>query len=127
MDKTKMNVGDIAIAISEKNKQEFISLTDMARYRDRERSDYIIQNWLRRRNAIEFCRIWEQVNNPNFKPIEFDGFKNECGSNSFSLTPMKWIKTTNARALRKKGKIWRWCIRSQRHRLRIRELAESGI
>ncbi len=73
--KTKKNlkIGEIEIVVVDKNKQDFISLTDMARFRDKERSDYIIQNWLRTRNAIEFCGIWEQMNNPNFKPIDFGG------------------------------------------------------
>src|SRR5204862_1407672 len=53
-------------------------------------------NWLRTRNAIEFCGLWERLNNPVFKGIEFDAFKNEAGSNSFTLTPQKWIETTNA-------------------------------
>jgi len=67
------------VLYSEKN-EDFISLTDMARYRDSERTNYIIQNWLRTRNAIEFCGLWEQINNPNFKRIEFDAFRNESGS-----------------------------------------------
>ncbi len=83
------------VLYSEKN-EDFISLTDMARYRDSERTNYIIQNWLRTRNAIEFCGLWEQLNNPNFKRIEFDAFRNESGSNSFTLTPQKWIEATNA-------------------------------
>ncbi len=94
--KKNMKVGEIDIVVFEKNKQDFISLTDMARYRDTERTDYVIQNWLRTRGAIEFSGLWEQLNNPDFKPIDFEGFKNEAGSNSFVLTPQKWIKSTNA-------------------------------
>ena len=74
---------------------DYISLTDMARFRDAERTNYIIQNWMRTRSAIEFCGLWEQLYNPHFKSIEFDAFKNESGSNSFSLTPQKWIESTN--------------------------------
>jgi hypothetical protein len=66
--------------------EEYFSLTDMAKFKDMERTNYIIQNWLRTRNAIEFCGLWEQLNNPAFKRIEFDAFKNESGANSFSLT-----------------------------------------
>jgi hypothetical protein len=84
------------IILRSQNNEDFISLTDMARYRDSERTNYIIQNWLRTRNAIEFCGLWEQLNNPNFKGIEFDAFKIEAGSNSFTLTPQKWIEATNA-------------------------------
>ncbi len=79
-----------------RNDNDYISLTDIARYKDRERSDYVIQNWMRNYNTIEFLGIWEQINNPNFKPIEFDGFKKIAGSNSFSLTPSRWINTVNA-------------------------------
>lgn len=87
------------IILYSRNSDDFISLTDMARFRDSERTNYIIQNWLRTRSAIEFCGLWEQLNNPDFKRIEFDAFKNESGSNSFTLTPQKWIETTNAKGI----------------------------
>ncbi|HET6992720.1 MAG TPA: KilA-N domain-containing protein [Bacteroidia bacterium] len=97
MSKNKtITVENFEIDLYSKNNEEFISLTDMARYRDSERTNYIIQNWLRTRNAIEFCGLWEQLNNSSFKGIEFDAFKNQSGSNSFSLTPQKWIQDTNA-------------------------------
>lgn len=85
-----------SITLFSSNESDFISLTDMARYRDPERTNYIIQNWIRTRSAIEFCGLWEQLNNPGFKSIEFDAFKSESGSNSFTLTPQRWIETTNA-------------------------------
>jgi hypothetical protein len=78
------------------NEQDFISLTDIARFRDADRSDYILQNWMRNRSTIEFIGLWEQFNNPNFNSIEFDGIKNMAGANSFSLTPKRWIEATNA-------------------------------
>ncbi len=92
----KIEVIGKEIALYSSQSQEYISLTDMARYRDSERTNYIIQNWMRTRSAIEFCGLWEKLNNPNFKSIEFDAFKNESGSNSFALTPQKWIESTNA-------------------------------
>ncbi len=88
--------GTEIIILSENNKDEFISLTGIARHRDADRSDYILQNWLRNRSTIEFVGLWEQFNNPNFNSIEFDGIKNQAGSNSFSLTPKRWIEATNA-------------------------------
>ena len=91
-----INVQGRGIALISNKANDYISLTDMARYRDVERTNYIIQNWMRTRSAIEFCGLWEQLNNPDFKSIEFDAFKNEAGSNSFALTPQKWIDTTNA-------------------------------
>ncbi len=91
-----IKVENFEIVLYSQNNEDFISLTDMARYRDAERTNYIIQNWLRTRNAIDFCGLWEQINNPNFKGIEFDAFKTESGSNSFTLTPQRWIETTHA-------------------------------
>jgi hypothetical protein len=91
-----IKVTDKEITFYSNKSKEYISLTDMARFRDSERTNYIIQNWMRTRSAIEFCGLWEKFNNPNFKGIEFDAFKNESGSNSFTLTPQKWIESTNA-------------------------------
>jgi len=92
----KIEVLGIAISFFNQKKEKYISLTDLARHRDSERSDYILQNWLRNRSTIEFIGLWELFNNSNFNSIEFDGIKNLAGSNSFSLTPKKWILTTNA-------------------------------
>jgi hypothetical protein len=94
--KSKIEVQGFEITIISGNSDDFISLTDIARQRDSERSDYILQNWLRNRSTIEFIGLWEQLNNLNFNSIEFDGIKNLSGSNSFSLTPKRWIETTNA-------------------------------
>jgi hypothetical protein len=91
--------GTEIIILSENDKDEYISLTGIARYRDAERSDYILQNWLRTKSTIEFVGLWEQFNNPDFNSIEFDGIKNQAGSNSFSLTPKRWIEATNAKGI----------------------------
>ena len=96
MSKTKLNVNELEIVLFKQDKEEYISLTDMARFRDSDRTDYIIQNWMRNRNTIEFIGLWEKLHNSSFKPIEFDGFRNEAGLNSFTLTPKKWISSTNA-------------------------------
>ena len=56
----------------------------------------VIANWLRNRNTIEYLGLWEKMNNPNFNPLEFEGFKNDAGLNSFTLSPQKWIVSTNA-------------------------------
>lgn len=81
---------------------DYISLTDIAKFKDSERTDYIIQNWMRNKDTIEFLGIWERINNEDFKHIEFDGFKNMAGSNSFSLTPKRWIDSTKAIGLKNK-------------------------
>src|ERR1700685_2299633 len=84
MSKTKKSTIEVqGTAITILSEQDdYISLTDIARYRDSERTDYIIQNWLRNRNTIEFLGVWEQLNNPGFNPIEFDGIRIQTGLNS---------------------------------------------
>jgi len=99
MSKSKSSTIEVqgtAITILSGQKEDFISLTDIARYKDSERTDYIIQNWLRNRNTIEFLGVWERLNNPNFNPIEFDGFRKQAGLNSFVLTAKRWIEATRA-------------------------------
>ena len=94
--KTTIAVQGTEITIMSHQQGDYISLTDIARYRDAKRTDYIIQNWLRNRNTIEFLGIWESLNNPGFKPIEFDGFKKQAGLNSFILTSKQWVEKTGA-------------------------------
>jgi hypothetical protein len=74
---------------------DFISLTDIAKYKSDEPND-VIKNWMRSKDTIEFLGLWELLNNPNFKPVEFDGFKKEAGYNAFTMSPKKWIENTNA-------------------------------
>jgi hypothetical protein len=92
----KMNVLAIEINRLSVNDEDYICITDVAKAKTTGTSDDIIKNWLRNRNTIEFLGIWEQLNNPHFKPVEFDGFKKQAGLNSFTLTPKQWIETTNA-------------------------------
>jgi hypothetical protein len=92
----KIEVKGTEITILKGDTEDFISLTDIARYKDTANTDTIIQNWLRNRNTIELLGFWEQLYNPNFKPLEFEGFRKQAGLNSFVLTPKKWIETTNA-------------------------------
>ena len=75
---------------------DFISLTDIARYRTAENPGYVIQNWMRNRNTIEFLGIWETLYNPDFNPLEFEGFRQQAGLNAFTLSPSRWIESTNA-------------------------------
>ncbi len=85
---------DIAIYTEDFN-NEFISLTDIARYKSDE-PFIVINNWMRGKDTIEFLGLWEQLHNPDFKPIEFDRFRKEAGYNAFTLSPKKWIDKTNA-------------------------------
>ncbi len=93
---TTIDVRGTAITILSGKQSDFISLTDIARHKDSERTDYIIQNWMRSRNTIEFLGIWEKLNNPDFNPIEFDGIKKQAGLNSFVLTARQWIAKAGA-------------------------------
>jgi hypothetical protein len=99
MKNRKINVKGTEIVLFQQESEDYISLTDIARYRDPERSDYILQNWMRNRSTIEFIGLWELFHNTGFNSIEFDGIKNMAGSNSFSLTPKRWIEATNAKGI----------------------------
>lgn len=92
----KITVLDTTVSYCSCKDEDYISLSDMARHRDAARVDYIIQNWIRNRNTIEFLGLWEQLNNPDFNSIGFDGIKQQAGLNSFSLTPKLWIEKTAA-------------------------------
>lgn len=74
---------------------EFISLTDIAKYKSDAPND-VIKNWMRSRDTIEFLGLWESLHNPNFKPVEFDGFRTQAGANAFTMSPTKWIDGVNA-------------------------------
>jgi len=93
---TSIAVKGTAVTVLSQQQQDFISLTDIARYKDAERTDYLISNWLRNRETVEFLGIWEQLHNPGFNPIEFDGIKKQAGLNSFILTAKRWIDSTGA-------------------------------
>ncbi len=77
---------------------EYISLTDIAKYKSESPND-VIKNWMRLRDTIEFLGLWESLHNPDFKPVEFDGFRNQAGSNAFTLSPSKWIESVNAKGI----------------------------
>ncbi len=97
---TSLNVLGRKVALLDSGGLDYVSLTDIAKYKDRQRSDYILQNWMRTRNTIEFIGLWEKIYNPDFNSIEFDGFKAQAGANSFSLTPKRWIEKTNAKGIK---------------------------
>lgn len=96
--KTKINANGSEITVISKIGQEndYICITDIAKYKNKTEAFSIINNWMRNRSTIEFLGLWEKLNNPNFKPIEFERFKNESGANAFVLSPQRWIKSTDA-------------------------------
>lgn len=94
--KSTINANGIEIRVSSTDESDYISLTDIAKKRNPEFPADVIKNWMRSRSTIEFLGLWEKLNNPNFKLVEFDQFKQEAGTNSFVLPPQKWIDRTNA-------------------------------
>lgn len=101
--KTTINVQGTAVTILGQAGDDSISLTDIAKYREPDRQDIVIQNWMRNRNTVEFLGIWERLHNPDFNPIEFVGFRKRAGLNSFVLTPRQWIEQTRAIGLQSKS------------------------
>lgn len=91
----KISVQDTKVTIIMFNDSDYISLTDIAKHKSDDPTA-VIGNWMRNRNTIEYLGIWESLYNPNFKPLEFEGFRKEAGLNAFTLSPQKWINTTNA-------------------------------
>ena len=99
-EKGKKNMKNKEITVFEQsihlNKDDYFSLTDIARYKNAEAPADVVKNWLRRKDTIEFIGLWEKLNNPDFKLVEFDRIKNEAGHNYFTMSPKKWIDSVNA-------------------------------
>lgn len=101
--KSTIEAKGLQIAVHTTAKQsDYISITDIARYKS-DAPDDVVKNWIRNRETIEFLGLWEQLNNPNFKPVEFDGFRKSAGRNAFVLSPKKWIDATGAIGLQSKS------------------------
>jgi len=94
----KITVEKTVISIIQVNEEDFISLTDIAKFKSDE-PNAVIGNWMRNRNTIEYLGIWETLYNPEFKPLEFEGFRRQAGLNAFVLSPQKWVETTGAKGL----------------------------
>jgi KilA-N domain len=91
-----INVKGVEIVLFSKGADDYISITDIARFKNPNEPKDVVKNWMRSRNSIEFLGLWEKIHNPNFKGVEFDSFLFQAGSNAFVLSPSKWIETTNA-------------------------------
>ncbi len=94
--KINANGTEINIIFDSGFQEDYLCLTDLARRKNPYEPKDVVKNWLRLRSTIEFLGLWEQLYNPSFKGVEFDTFKNESGSNAFTLTPQRWIEKTNA-------------------------------
>ena len=95
--KATINANGTEITVlSRGDENDYISLTDIARYKNSDEPKDVVKNWMRSRSTIEFLGLWEKLNNPDFRGVEFDSFIHEAGSNAFTLSPQKWIAATNA-------------------------------
>jgi hypothetical protein len=94
----KITVEKTLISVIQVDEEDFISLTDIAKFKSDDPST-VIGNWMRNRNTIEYLGIWETLNNPEFKPFEFEGFRRQAGLNAFVLSPQKWVEATGARGI----------------------------
>lgn len=92
----KIKVKDKEITVVSIAENDYVCITDIAKYKNASSADDVIKNWMRNRNTIELLGLWETIHNSDFKPVEFDGFRKEAGLNSFVLTPKRWIECTNA-------------------------------
>jgi hypothetical protein len=101
--RNKIAVKGVEISFLQTNQEDYICITDIAKFKNPDAPADIIKNWLRSKNTIELLGLWEKLNNPNFKLVEFDQFRNEAGYNHFVLSPQKWIETTNAIGLQSKS------------------------
>lgn len=94
--RSTIDVQGTSVAVLSEKSDDYICLTDIARFKNPEGTDDLVRNWIRNRNTVEFLGIWERLNNPHFNPVEFDGIRMRAGLNSFTLTPKQWIEKTGA-------------------------------
>lgn len=91
-----ITVKDVNIRTIKVDGKDYISLTDIAKQKNVTDPNGVIGNWMRNRNTIEYLGLWETLHNPNFNPLEFEGFRRQAGLNAFTLSPTQWIESTNA-------------------------------
>ncbi len=92
----KIKVKGSEITVLKSDREDFISLTDIARHKNPEATGLVISHWLSTRYTIEFMGLWEKMHNPDFNVTEFRNIRNESGSNGFVLSGKNWINSTNA-------------------------------
>ncbi len=113
--KTQMKVKDNLVSVIRIGNVNYISLTDLARYKNPIEPKDVIKNWLRAKTNIEFLALWEHMHNPNIKGVEIDAFKSEAGTHYFTMSPQRWIKETNAIGIISKCCIiWNDCKRMEK-------------
>ena len=91
-----VNVKNTQIRTLKINNEDYICITDIARQKNPVEPKDVVKNWLRLKNTIEYLGLWEKLYNPDFKGVEFDPLYQEAGSNAFTMSPTRWVETTNA-------------------------------
>lgn len=105
----QIQVLGLVVQVKKIEDNDFISLTDIAKRKNTTEPKDVVRNWLRLKNTVDYLWLWEFINNPNFNSVEFDAFKNDAGTNAFTLSPQLWIEKTQAIGLMSKsGKYWWW-------------------
>lgn len=94
--KNSLTVKDISIRTLKVNSMDYICITDIAKQKNAVEPKDVVKNWMRLKNTLEYLGLWEQLNNPTFKGVEFDPLLNEAGSNAFTMSPTRWVEITNA-------------------------------
>ncbi len=89
-------VKDTTVRSYTQNGMDYICITDIARLKNSEDPNGVVANWMRNRNTLEYLGLWEMLNNTDFNPLEFEGFRNQAGLNAFTLSPSRWIEATHA-------------------------------
>lgn len=92
----KISVKDTTVTVVQVNNADYICITDIARIKNPLEPKDVVKNWLRSKNTLLFLGLWEKLNNPEFKGVEFDSFMMEAGTNAFTMSPSRWIEQTNA-------------------------------
>lgn len=101
----KVEIKGTEVTVISNKDSDYISITDIARYKNPHEPKDVVKNWMRNKNTIEFLGLWEKLNNPDFKGVEFDPIQKEAGYNSFTMSPSRWAETTNAiGVITKKGR-----------------------
>ena len=102
---TKMHVKDNLVKVMRVNGVDYISLTDLARYKNPNNPGDVIIKWMSNKSSFDFYSLWEELFNDNFKLAEFREFKNDAANNSFTMSPSRWISFTNSKGfISKRGK-----------------------
>lgn len=92
----KLVVKDSTIRTFAKDGIDYICITDIARQKNPEEPKDVVKNWMRAKNTLEYLGLWESLNNPDFKGVEFDPILMEAGSNAFTMSPSRWVELTGA-------------------------------